>query len=196
MIPRKLLSCSPLDVDRLVKHFLNDITGEDRRLRFGYEVKDEVIDTYLAKSLENYGIKSMWFVIEEGDRFIASCHVAYDKKSKTAELGLTVSPFYRNQKIGQELFNRGVIWARAMGADSIFMHCLTENKAIQHIASKGGMTVVTIDYGEKEATIKVNKNFMAAGAEDAVMDNIAIYDTIVRNQRWFYKKFMKGLLGH
>ena len=189
MIPRKIL-CE-LDFERLENHFLDDIIGESRRTRFGAGVSDEYIKQYLNKTKEKIGKTDMWFVVDIGDRIIAACHVSYDKKTNTSELGLTVSPDYRNQKIGQELFNRGVTWSRMKGAETIFMHCLTENLAIQHIARKGGMTVVTVDMGEKEGTIKVNKNTLVSTFEDAIMENMAIYDSTIRNQQWFFKNFMK-----
>jgi RimJ/RimL family protein N-acetyltransferase len=180
-----------MDIDRLVKHFFDDIRGEDRRLRFGHVVDDEIIERYITDdSFEQYGLRNMWFIVEEGCDVVASCHVAYDRQTNSAELGLTVSPDYRDQKIGQELFNRGAIWARAMGAESLFMHCLSENKAVQHIAKKNGMTIVTLDPSEKEATIKVTKNQLMAGYYDAVLEQMAIYDSAVRKQRWAFLKLL------
>jgi RimJ/RimL family protein N-acetyltransferase len=182
-----------MDIDRLVKHFLDDIRDEDRRLRFGNIVDDEVIEKYITvKSFDRYGSKNMWFIVENDCDVIASIHIALDKKSKTAELGLTVSLDYRDQKIGQELFNRGAVWARAMGAESIFMHCLSENKRIQHIAKKNGMTIITLDPSEKEATIKITKSQFVAGVEDAVLEQMSLYDTAIRSQRWAFLR-MFGL---
>ena len=137
MIPRKL-NCV-LDLQKLKQHFYDDVVGDDRRLRFGGIVKNEYIDEYIdfPKSSD------MWFVVEDKEKIVATCHVAYDKHNNLAELGLTVSADYRNQKLGQQLFDRGVTWARMMGAESVFMHCLSENHIVQQIARKSGMAVVT-----------------------------------------------------
>lgn len=190
MLPRKLVPYK-MDIDRLVKHFFDDIRGDDRRLRFGHTVSDDIIERYICNdSFEQYGFKNMWFIVEEGCRIVASCHVAYDKRSKSAELGLTVSPDYRDQKIGQELFNRGAIWSRAMGAESLFMHCLSENKTVQHIAKKNNMTIITLDPSEKEATIKITKNQVMAGFEDAVLEQMAIYDSAIRTQHRTFRKML------
>ena len=138
----------------------------------------------------------MWFVVEDKDRIVATCHVSYDKEHNLAELGLTVSADYRNQKLGQQLFDRGVTWARMMGAESIFMHCLTENHVIQQIARKAGMAVVTLyPSDESEASIKIDKSRFTAGFEDVVMENMALYDQAIRTQQWFFTKFMKRILG-
>ena len=193
MIPRKFLYES--DKGKLYDHFLVDIIDHDRYLRFGYNPTNENVTKYLDSAFEDFGKTNMWFIVEEGCNIVASCHVAFNRKSKTAELGLTVSPDYRNQKIGQELFIRGITWARMKGAETIFMHCLSENMPVQHIARKGGMTVVTIDPSEKESFITVKKNQVVAGFEDVIFEQMAVYDMIVRNQKWFFEKFMKRILG-
>ena len=193
MIPRKLNRI--LDKDMLCNHFYNDVVGDDRRLRFGGGLTDEYVYVYLNKAVREPH-KNMWFVVEDKERIVATCHVAYQKDDNSAELGLTVSPDYRNQKLGQQLFDRGVTWARMMGAESIFMHCLTENHAIQHIARKSGMTVVTLyPSDESQASIKIDKNRLAAGFEDVIMENMAVYDHTMRNQQWFFAKFMKRFIG-
>lgn len=195
MIPRKLNNF--IDKENLKLHFAKDIQGTDRRLRFGGSLSDDAIETYLKSSFVDFGINNMWFIVDIespetfGRKVVATCHVNYDYKTNTAELGLTVSPDYRNQKIGQELYTRGVTWARMKGAETIFMHCLSENTTMQHIARKGGMTVVTIDPTEKESSLIVKKNPVVAGFEDAVFEQMAVYDMLVRNQNWFFTKFMK-----
>ena len=192
MIPRKL---TPFDKQKLIDHFMNDIVENDRRLRFGYEAPDSAVKKYVEDSLYNFGRINMWFVVDNGDKIIATCHVSMDLETSTAEMGCTVSPQYRNQKLGQELFNRGITWARMSGAENVFMHCLSENRTIQHIAQKGGMTVVTIDPTEKESTIQIKQNRFEAGFKDYIMDQIAIYDAAIGQQRFFAKKFMKGLIS-
>ena len=195
MIPRKLNNF--IDKDNLKLHFIKDLVGNDRRLRFGGSLSDEAIETYLKSSFVDFGINNMWFIVDVespetfGRKVVATCHINYDYKTNTAELGLTVSPDYRNQKIGQELYNRGVTWARMKGAETIFMHCLSENKTMQHIARKAGMTVITIDPTEKQSSIKVDKNQALAGFQDSVLEQMAVYDMLVRNQKWFFTCFMK-----
>ena len=195
MIPRKLNNF--IDKDNLNLHFIKDLVGNDRRLRFGGSLSDEAIETYLKSSFVDFGINNMWFIVDVespetfGRKVVATCHVNYDYKTNTSELGLTVSPDYRNQKIGQELYNRGVTWARMKGAETIFMHCLSENKTMQHIARKAGMTVITIDPTEKQSSIKVDKNQALAGFQDSVLEQMAVYDMLVRNQKWFFTCFMK-----
>ena len=196
MIPRKLNNI--LDKTNLELHFIKDIQDNDRRLRFGGALDDDSVRKYIKESFNNFGDVNMWFIVDIesletfGRRVVATCHVNYDEKTNTAELGLTVSPDYRNQKLGQQLFDRGVTWARMMGAESIFMHCLTENHIMQQIARKSGMAVVTYyPSDESEASIKVDKSRFSAGFEDVVMESMAVYDMTIRTQKWFFEKFLK-----
>ena len=48
MIPRKLNNF--IDKDNLKLHFIKDLVGNDRRLRFGGSLSDEAIETYLKSS--------------------------------------------------------------------------------------------------------------------------------------------------
>jgi RimJ/RimL family protein N-acetyltransferase len=99
MIPRKL---AHLDKQKLIDHFLNDIVDNDRRLRFGFEAPDSSVKEYIDNSIKyDYGYTSMWFIVDEGDRIVATCHVSLNRETNTAEIGLTVSPDYRNQKSGK-----------------------------------------------------------------------------------------------
>jgi RimJ/RimL family protein N-acetyltransferase len=59
-------------------------------------------------------IQVWWSIVDEGDRIVATCHVSLNRETNTAEIGLMVSPDYRNQKIGQELFTRGITWVRTL----------------------------------------------------------------------------------
>lgn len=189
MIPRKLMYLA--DIEGLHTHFISDIIDNDRYLRFGYNPTDDTIKSYIDGSFGNYGTKNMWFIIvDDCNKVVASCHVAYNSETKTAELGFTVSKHCREKGYGQELFSRGATWATARGAESLYTHCLSENKIMQHIARKNGMTVVTIDQGEKEATVKVSKRPLDSMFTDKVLDNLAIFDKLIHDQEFFVKRFM------
>lgn len=195
MIPRKIIST--IDKKKLTDHMVNDMVGDDRRLRFCYPAADTSVKLYIERSFENLGWDNMWFIIEDAGHVIASCHVAYDEKKNVAEIAFTVNPDYRGQGLGQQLFDRGVTWARMRGANGIFMACLAENKITQHIAKKNGMDVVNAD-GDREATLELNKSRMTAMVEDLWSDQMSVYEQAARdNQRlwcaWFKNKQEQGI---
>lgn len=188
MIPRKIYRS---EKQALIDHFVNDMVGEPRRLRFGYRATDEAVIKYI----ENTWIGLMnrthqWFVVKDKGRIVATCHVVL-MDDKNAEMGCTVSPDYQGKKIGQALFDRGVTWARSKGATAICMQCLSENKAIQHIAQKSGMTTFTVSPGEKEAVTQLTQSELVASQQDALDDTIAVYDSVIRDNTWMMEKFFK-----
>lgn len=166
---------------KVLDHMVNSITGESRRLRFCYQASDESVQKYVEGSFKNLGWDNAWFIQEDKDgRVIASCHVAFDKKNLSAEIGFVVHPDARGQGIGQKMFARGVTWGRARGANELYMQCLAENKIVQHIAAKNGMRQVTVG-GDKEATLGLtSKCRITAAMSDAVDDAIGLYCKAIR----------------
>jgi GNAT superfamily N-acetyltransferase len=55
-----------------------------------------------------------------------------------AEFGVSVLKKARGRGYGQRLFERAVIHARNEGVEMLFIHALSENRAMLHIASKAG----------------------------------------------------------
>lgn len=191
MLPRKILSN---EKQKLIDHLCQDMVGEPRRLRFGYMPKDEAIVSYVDRSWEKLRKGDQWFVVEDQGRIVATCHVSF-LNDKQAEMGCTVAPDYQGKGIGQLLFDRGVNWARAKGAEGVYMQCLSENRIIQHIARKNGMTTVTLAPGEKEASVKIERSELAAAQADAVTETVAICESVVRNQQWLFGTLFKKMWG-
>jgi GNAT superfamily N-acetyltransferase len=174
MVPRKLKS---VDVKSIVTH-LCSLKGDDRRLRFGGMVSDDYITDYVEKSfLEG---NSQWFGVDHiNGHIVATCHASiYDGQ---AELGCSVDPEYRNQGYAQLMFDRAVTWLRTKGIQEVYMHCLSENGAMKHIAKKNDMTVVS-EQGEVDATVEVKPASPFTAMTDAYLDRIALYDMIFKNQ--------------
>ncbi len=187
-MPRKVHAS---ERESLLAHFINDMQGEPRRLRFGYQATDAAVEKYIERSWNNLDNKrEQWFVVKDKDRIVGSCHIAFID-DKHAELGFTVAPDYQGHGIGQKLFERGTNWARARGAEAVCMQCLSENAIIQHIANKNGMKTVTLAPGEKEAVRALTKPELVASHQEVVQDTLAIYDSVIREHGWMMEKFFK-----
>ena len=180
MIPRKLKA---KDIAIIVAHLLT-LQGEDRRLRFGGMVSDDYIIDYAEKSFLD---ESQWFgCFDEDDKLVAACHVAiYNGES---ELGCSVNKEYRGAGYAQAMFSRAVTWLRTKGISGVFMHCLTENQAMRHIAKKNDMVIVSLD-GETDANVLVDPPTPVTVWEDAYLDKIAMYDMIYKKQMRLFKNF-------
>ena len=188
MIPRKIMYEE--DENRLWDHFLVDIQGHDRYLRFGYTASNDNIMSYLENAFKDFGVSNMWFIAEVDDRVVGSVHVSISEDS-VAEMGFTVAPDFRGKGLGQDLFQRGATWAMMRGAKTLYTQCLSENQVMQHIAKKNGMTVVTIGYGEKEATINATKGTIQSYFDDKFFDNLAFVDRAIEKQQNIYKTLLR-----
>lgn len=170
MVVRKLL---PLDKTKLKMH-LHRLQGEDRRLRFGAVVTDSIIDSYVDSSMND-----AWFGVYHIDgRIVAACHVAI--ANEEAELGCSVDSDFRGNGIAQLMFDRAVTYLRTRGIETVYMHCLTENEAMRHIARKNEMSIVS-SYGESDATVSLEPPTPATCFKDAYLDRLALYDTLFSN---------------
>jgi GNAT superfamily N-acetyltransferase len=165
---------------------------EDLRLRFGYRPTEYVIENYVTGSWARKGDR--WFGIyhAEQDGLVATLHVATIDED-AAEFGFTVSKDQRKKGIGDTLFKRGVLWAKARDKKNIFMHCLSENQAIKKIAKNNSMHVVTLAGGESEADL-VLKSDPNAAFNEAVADKMAVYDMLLVNQQKFWFNIFRKTL--
>lgn len=171
MIPRKL---TLLDKSRVIEH-LQLLQGDDRRLRFGAIVSDEYIAEYVGKHFDD----SKWFGIDHVDgRLIATCHVSVFDNN--AELGCSVDSDQRGNGYAQKMFDRAITWLRTKNVKTVFMHCLTENQIMRHIARKNDMTVVSC-CGESDAEVMLEPADTFTPIMDAYSDRISMYDMIYKN---------------
>lgn len=184
MVPKKLTS--EIEKELVINH-LCKLQGEDRRLRFGAMTTNELIRSYVEKSWDSDD--SQWFGCLSKGKIVSSCHVAIYKDE--AELGCSVDKDYRGMGLAQSMFDRAVTYLRAGGITNVYMHCLTENDVMRHIAKKNDMTVVSCS-GETDANIKVSPPTMATAMKDAYLDRIAIYDMLIRTQSEIYGSWLES----
>lgn len=187
MIPEKLKYSYQKDL--LIKH-LCGLSDDDKFLRFGYHASVDYILSYVEKTWDEKG--NRWFGVFDEDKLVASLHCAMIERTG-AEMGCTVDPEYRGNGYGQALFDRGLTWCRSNGANHIYMHCLTQNKVIQHIAKKNGMNVIPQGWEEKEAHLKFDRPDYAAPMHDVICDRIAAVDEFYRSQRQILKTLLTPL---
>lgn len=185
MTPIKL--SSDLQRQEVIDHLLS-LDKEDLRLRFGYTPSEEIITKYVNESWVKPDDR--WFGIyhHEHDGVVGTLHVA-DMGNNTAEFGFTVDKKLRGNGYGNVLFSRGATWAKARAIKHIFMHCLSENTIVQHIAKKNNMNVVRMFGGESEADLTLPTDYTAP-INEAIIEQIAIYDMLFINQQRIISRFL------
>jgi len=121
----------------LEAHFLA-LDSEDRRLRFGASISDEGVRAYVARI--DFAHDGLFAVHDDESKLLAVVHVAVGHG--TAEMGLSVLPGHRGEGLGNALFTRAVVHLRNRGEPKVFVHCISENAAMMHLARKHGMRIV------------------------------------------------------
>jgi GNAT superfamily N-acetyltransferase len=126
------------------------LDAEDRRLRFGTALRDESIAGYVERI--DFVRDGAFAVHDGGMRLLGVVHVAFTDGA--TELGISVLPEARNRGVGTALLERAVMHLRNRGSREAFVHCLSENGAMMHVARKLGMRIIPCG-GETDARIQV-----------------------------------------
>ena len=161
---------------------------EDRYLRFGSPFSDIAIERYVAGI--DFRIDTVFGVFDEDLRLTAAGHFAplpveardgQEPLGRTAEFGLSVGDDARGRGLGTALFLRAAAHARNLQVSSLFMHCLSENRAMMRIARKAGMEIRQT-HGEADAYLALEPGTMATAIEEGVQRQIALIDYAVKRQ--------------
>ena len=176
-------SLAPRHRERIAAHLLA-LPEHDRYLRFGYVAGDAQIQRYV-ESLD-FDVDEVFGVFNRRLVLIALAHLAYPRPGQTAgpkaaEFGGSVLPAVRGRGYGARLFEHAMLHARNRGLDTMFIHALSENSAMLHIARRAG-AVVQRDGSESEAFLKLPPDTLASRMEQWVGEGAAALDYRLKQQ--------------
>ncbi|MBA5685669.1 GNAT family N-acetyltransferase [Rugamonas apoptosis] len=192
---------SERDRRRMVKHFLA-LEPRDRLLRFGTMLPDEQVTAYVDRidfARDNvFGVYNRLFTL------VAVGHLAFaptepDKnavteKEQVAEFGVSVGKTVRGMGVGTKLFERAAIHCRNSDVDTLYMHCLSSNATMMHIAKKAGMEIHR-DYGEADAYLKLPPANPTSVLQEALDEQFATLDYTLKANKRFASKWLNRLIG-
>lgn len=188
------------DRRRMLKHFL-DLEHSDRLLRFGSVLPDEQVTNYVNRI--DFSRDMVFGVYNRFFKLVAVGHLAFaprDEKNSTtekervAEFGVSVSKSARGLGIGSKLFERANISCRNNDVDTLYMHCLSSNKTMMHIAKKAGMEIHR-DYGEADAYLKLPPANPASVLQEALDEQFAVLDYTYKANKRIASKWLGRLFG-
>jgi RimJ/RimL family protein N-acetyltransferase len=166
--------------ERILQHLLL-LNEEDRRLRFGTQTPDEVIHHYV-KNLD-FNRDALFGSFNSQLNLIGMAHLAYLPKTKgkplAAEFGVSVLPTGRGQGIGTALLARASVHSRNTRIETLFVHCLANNRAMMHLAQKAGM-LVEYAYGDADAYLKLPPANSGTIVEEAANEQWADFDYAIK----------------
>jgi RimJ/RimL family protein N-acetyltransferase len=162
-----------------VKAHLMSLPEDDKYKRFYTPVTEAFIDRYLSGITLDARGDAVFVVYDDGgEDVVGMCHVAVTGSgvTRSAELALSVSDDYRHRHIGIDMLERAILHCNTLGITKVFMYCLKSNTAMQHMAKKLNMKVVT-DYDESVGTLELAEGKVpAAIAEALTVDTVAMFD--------------------
>jgi len=173
-----VLRLNPRHRDEIVRHLLQ-LPAEDRRLRFGQQVRDEALRAYVARI--DFARDRVFGILDPALELSGVAHLALDARVQAAELGLSVHPSARARGYGFALLQRSVLHAANRGYRALFMYCLAENGTMLHLARKAGLTVV-IEAGEADARLQLDGRTHGNALKEALADQFALVDTLLKQQ--------------
>ena len=169
---------NPRHREDIARHLLR-LPEEDRRLRFGRHMRDDMIREYVD------GInfeRDRVFGVQDADlNLIGFAHLALDPATRVAELGVSVDPSARGKGYGFALLERVVLHATNLGYRVLFMYCLAENGIMMHLARKAGLTVV-VEAGEADARLTLDRVSAGGVLREAMADQFALVDCMLKQQ--------------
>jgi GNAT superfamily N-acetyltransferase len=174
---------------KLRDHFLS-LDANDIRLRFGSPLGSDAIVAYVEGI--DFDTDAVFGVYEDELRLAAAAHVAFGTDG--AELGISVLPGHRSRGIGSALFARAVDHARNRFVTRMYMHCLSENAAMMHIAKKSGMNIC-VDTGEAEAFLKLEPADQASISGELMGQRLALFDYALKTQAAAMRRITESLGG-
>lgn len=164
---------------RVLQHLLL-LEPEDRLMRFGSTISDQLIEKYV-KGI-NFEQDKVFGVFSYSFRLIGVAHLAFVPSAerplidgviqKGAEFGVSVSRRARGLGIGSALFTRTAIHCRNAEVTKLYMHCLSSNQTMMHIAKKAGMQIER-DHGEADAYLTVLPADPASVLQEAMQEQVA-----------------------
>lgn len=191
------------DRRRLLMHFLA-LEESDRLLRFGSPLPDELITRYVQRI--DFVRDTVFGVYDAKLKLVGVGHLAFaprdalpavtgaTTKQNIAEFGVSVSASARGTGIGSKLFERAAIHCRNADVDTLYMHCLSSNQTMIHIAKKAGMEIHRA-YGEADAYLKLQPANPASMIKEAVEEQVAQLDFTLKSNKRAAVKWLESLPG-
>ena len=179
--PALVRELTAADRDRLLTHFLA-LGKDDRLLRFGQFTPNHVIENYVRAI--DFTRDTVFGVFDSHLQLTGVGHLAYlpaEGDNRTAEFGVSVLESVRGLGIGSRLFERAAIRSRNTHITTLYVHCLSRNSTMMHIARKAGMKI-EYAYGEADAYLTLAPADQSSIIAEMLQEQAAVFDYAMKRQ--------------
>jgi RimJ/RimL family protein N-acetyltransferase len=184
------------DKPAILAHFLR-LTPNDRYLRFFAALGEFALTKYVGETINFSNSKAYGIFDEDRKTLIAFAHVTGIEKNNaniSAELGISVDSSHRSLGLARRLMDRTLVFCKSHDIGMLYMSCLRENKAMQHLAKTSGLQVI-IEHEEAIAKLKLAEwplDRVACISHDLAYQQIAIADKCYRRNAELVDALLKG----
>ena len=185
----------PRHRERIAAHLIS-LDERDRFLRFGYPATDAQIAKYVDTL--DFDRDEVFGIFNRRLELIAMAHLANAPAAQQqdpramAEFGVSVLSRTRGRGYGARLFERAVLHARNRGADTLFVHALSENAAMLKIARNAGASVERAG-SESQAWLKLPPETIASQVGERMEEQAAEIDYQLKVQAHRVNEFLETL---
>ncbi len=165
---------------------LKNLSEADRYTRFCYAIKDENIDQFILTILYNPDDHHL-FTAEIQDNIVGFGHLA--REGDDWELAVSVDSQHQGKGVADNIMNHMIDWGKTRGIHSVFMHCITQNQKIQHLARKHGLRMVDRDGAEVTSKVDLPPPTPLDYTAQFLQEQQTILEQIVDLQRRMIKNF-------
>ena len=133
---------------------LKNLNDEDKRNRFGFLATNSTIDALILRMVYEPKDHELWYALENGHYIVGWGQMAKNSDGSW-ELAVSVEKEHQRKGAGSLLIAEMLSWAKFHKISEVFMHCIEDNKVIQHLATKHKLQTRERSPGERTAAIAV-----------------------------------------
>lgn len=165
---------------------LKSLNSEDTYTRFGFAANTATVDQLILNILYHPADHHI-FTYYTDDHIVGFGHLA--REGNDWELAVSVERQYQGQGIGDQLIDHMIAWGKVHGVEAVFMHCITDNQKIQHLARKHGLKTIDRSGHEITAQVKLPEPTIFDYTNNFVREQTELATDIVKLQRTWFKNW-------
>ena len=169
-----MISTRFLDIDHyeLYGSWLREQSEETLATYFGVAVNDTYIN-HVVDGIVSNPEEHCFLIATQGTIWAGVIHMARISETEM-EFGIMVAEQYRGQGIADLLMSEAITWIRNRGFETLYLHCVTWNRAMKHLAHKHGL-VMQEDHGDVDVCSRIPPASMISYAQEAATRNRNIF---------------------
>ena len=167
---------------------LKNLNPEDNRSRFGFVANSDAIDKLMLNIAYNPHDHKLWQAWDN-EGILGWGHMAKMSDGKW-ELAVSVEKEHQRKGVGDRLIAEMLSWAKFHLIDEVFMHCIEDNKVIQHLAAKHDLKTIERGYGERTAAVEIPEPTFVESNNQLIKEQLAVLADIAELRTKMFNLWM------